>query len=111
MYNESKYIQALSEISNEDFDAKKWLINNFELYKQTLNWPENLPPINRTNLIKGTLREKFNSTYKELLSGFEYRLNNEKQTLEFKSKNLCWRELLARVFPIHFFMKLSGIKK
>jgi hypothetical protein len=73
--------------------------------------PENLPPINRTNLIKGTLREKFNSTYKELLSGFEYRLNNEKQTLEFKSKNLCWRELLARVFPIHFFMMLSGIKK
>jgi hypothetical protein len=87
MFDESKYLEAFSEISNYDFDEKKWLVRNFELYKQTLNWPENLPPINRTNLIAGTLRESFNSTYKELLSEFEYEINNEKQTLEIKSTN------------------------
>jgi len=87
MFDESKYLDAFSEISNDDFDEKKWLVKNFELYKQTLNWPENLPPINRSNLITVTLMEKFNSTYKELLSEFEYELNNEKQTLEIKSTN------------------------
>ena len=87
MFNESKYLEALSEISNYNFDAKKWLINNFELYKQTLNWPENLPPINRNNVNIGTLMIKFNSTYNELLSKFEYELNNKLQTLEIKNTN------------------------
>ena len=87
MINEDKYLKALSEMNNIHFNDKNWLINNFELYKQTLNWPENLPPINRSNLITGILMEKFNSTYKELLTEFEYELNNEKQTLEIKSPN------------------------
>ncbi len=87
MFNESKYLEALSEISNYNFDVKKWLINNFELYKQTLNWPENLPPINRNNVNSGTLMIKFNSTYNELLSKFEYELNNKLQTLEIKNTN------------------------
>lgn len=87
MINQENYLKALSEISDNNFTKKNWLINNFELYKQTLNWPENLPPINRSNLIKGTLRERFNSTYKELLSEFEYELNNENQMLEIKSPN------------------------
>ncbi|MEI6312223.1 MAG: reverse transcriptase family protein [Bacteroidota bacterium] len=82
--NEENYLKALTEISNNGFTKKNWLINNFELYKQTLNWPKNLPPINRSNLIKGTLRERFNSTYKELLSEFEYELNNENQMLKIK---------------------------
>lgn len=87
MINQENYLKALSEISNNNFTKKNWLINNFELYKQTLNWPENLPPINRSNLIKGTLRERFNSTYKEILSEFEYELNNGNQMLEIKSPN------------------------
>ncbi len=87
MFNESKYIQALSEFSNDKFFKQKWLMDNFELYKQTLNWPENLPPISRSKLIKGSLMEKFNSTYKELLCEFEYKLNNEKKTLEIESTN------------------------
>jgi len=87
MSNQDNYLKALAEINNNDFRKKNWLLNNFELYKQTLNWPENLPPINRSNLITGTLREKFNITYNELLSEFEYELNNEKQTLDIKSTN------------------------
>lgn len=87
MFDESKYLEVFSEIGNYDFDERNWLVRNFKLYKQTLNWPKNLPPINRTNLIAGTLRESFNSIYKELLSEFEYEINNEKQTLEIKSTN------------------------
>jgi hypothetical protein len=81
MDEEDPYLKALMEISNSPFNEKKWLITNFELYKKTLNWPPSLPPINRSNLIKGTLREKFNSTYNELLVEFEHALNNENQTL------------------------------
>lgn len=87
MYDEDTYLRALAEMSNIHFNEKEWLINNFELYKLTLIWPPNLPPIKRCNLIKGTLREKFNSTYKEMLSEFEYELNNEKQTLIIKDKH------------------------
>jgi hypothetical protein len=87
MINQENYLKSLTEISNNKFTKKNWLINNFELYKLTLNWPKNLPPINRGDLVKGTLREKFNSIYKELLSEFEYELNNEKQMLEIKSPN------------------------
>jgi hypothetical protein len=87
MLEEDNYLKVLAEINNLDFCKKKWLVDNFELYKITLNWPKNLPPINRSDLIKGTLREKFNSTYKEFLSEFKYELNNEKQILEIKSTN------------------------
>lgn len=87
MVNQEKYQKALTEINNDNLIKNNWLINNFELYKQTLNWPEKLPPINRSNLIIGTLRERFNSTYKELLSEFEYELNNDRQTLKIKSTN------------------------
>ena len=83
-YDESPYIKALSEISSDDFEERDWLYRNFKLYKKTLNWPDNLPPINRSNLIKGTLREKFNSTYKEILEEFEYIMDNKLKTLEIK---------------------------
>ena len=73
-------------MKSSHFNEKKWLTKNFELYKLTLNWPPNLPSINRSNLIKGTLREKFNSTYKEVLSEFEYELNDKNQTLIIKNK-------------------------
>jgi hypothetical protein len=39
---------------------------------ETLNWPKNLPAIGRSNLVKGTHREKFHSTCQEILEEFEY---------------------------------------
>ena len=73
------YLKALVKFS--DIKRKKWLLLYFDLYKFTLNWPPGLPPINRTNLVEGTLRKKFNFTYRETLNNFEYFLDNEKQTL------------------------------
>lgn len=87
MDDEEIYLRALAEMSKRNFNEKEWLINNFEIYKLTLNWPPNLPPINRCYLKKGTLREKFNSTYKELLSEFEYELKNDDQKLILKDKH------------------------
>lgn len=84
---EDKYIKAFVEMNNNHFNEKEWLVNNFKIYKLTLNWPPNLPPINRSNLIKGTLKEKFNSTYKELLCEYEYELNNDDQSLIIKDKH------------------------
>jgi len=72
IYNEQDYLYALSKINDIDYDDNKWLIDNFELYKSTLNWPVGLPPINRTNLIEGTLKKKFNLFYCNLLNDFNY---------------------------------------
>ncbi len=87
MDNEDKYLRALAEISNSHFNEKEWLINNFALYKLTLIWPPNLPPINRSDLFEGTLREKFNSIYKEILTEYEHELNNKNRTLIIKNKH------------------------
>jgi len=84
MYDDDIYLRALAEMSNIHFDEKQWLLKNFELYKQTLIWPPNFPPIKRCGLIKGTLREKFHSTYKAVLSEFDYEFNNEKRTIIIK---------------------------
>ena len=84
MYKEVDYLKALTEISNDDFNEKCWLKSNFNLYKSTLNWPYNLPPINRSFLVKGPIVEKFNSFYKEILCQFECQLNNKTQTLIIK---------------------------
>ena len=83
-YDESPYLKALSEINSDEFQERDWLYRNFNLYKETLNWPDNLPPIPRSNLIEGTLREKFNSTYKEVLMEFDYSLDNKLKTMEIK---------------------------
>ena len=83
-YDESPYIKALLEISSDEFQERDWLYRNFNLYKETLIWPKNRPPIGRSNLLKGTLREKFHSIYNEILDEFDYRLDNEFQTLEIK---------------------------
>jgi hypothetical protein len=83
-YDEDKYLEALSDINSDEFQERQWLYRYFNLYKQTLNWPDNLPPIERSNLVKGTLREKFHSMYKEILEEFDYRLDNEFQTLKIK---------------------------
>lgn len=86
MQNESPYLDALVEINSDYFNEKEWLITNFELYKSTLNWPVNLPQINRSNLEVGTLQEKFNATYQEILLGFEYEFDNENKTLILKDR-------------------------
>ena len=84
MITDDKYLVALTEINNEKFNKKIWLINNFELYKSTLNWPKNLPPINRSDLTFGSLIEKFNKTYFDILSEFDYDINNERHLLEME---------------------------
>lgn len=83
-FDEDKYLKALSEMNSDEFEEREWLNRYFNLYKETLIWPKNRPPIGRSNLIKGTLREKFHSTYNEILDEFDHILNNEFQTLEIK---------------------------
>lgn len=82
MISEYTYEKALEHIYND----KNWLLYHFELYKQTLNWPDGLPPIGRSNLAKGTLREKFHSTYRSLLYEFEHKFDNYKKTLEIMER-------------------------
>ena len=83
-FDEDKYLKALSEINSDEFEERDWLYRNFKLYKETLIWPDNLPPIGRSNLVIGTLREKFHSTYQEILEEFEYILNLKSKTLKIK---------------------------
>ncbi len=82
IYEEDDYLRALGKYS--DLPIRTWLFQYFELYKSTLIWPPGLPPINRTNLVPGTLRTKFNSFYRQKLKEFEYEMDNEKQTLEIR---------------------------
>jgi len=79
-YEESDYIRGLSKYL--DLDRKTWLIGFFEMYKSTLNWPPGLPPIPRCYMYKGTLREKFHSIYRNALTEFEYKFDNDYRTLE-----------------------------
>lgn len=82
MLHEDKYLKALTELNDTDFNKKNWLINNFEIYKLTLNWPSGLPPINRSDLQLSDLGNKFISTYFDILSEFNFELINENQTLK-----------------------------
>jgi hypothetical protein len=84
MYSEDNFINALVEINNLNLIKSEWLLNNFILYKQSLNWPNNLPPIKRTCVIKSPIVEKFNIIYESILNEFEYRFNNEEKKLELK---------------------------
>jgi hypothetical protein len=86
MHDESPYLQALVAINSLPFSGKEWLLSNFDLYKSTLNWPDNLPPIRRSNLQKGTLIEKFNTTYNENLSEFDHELDNENHVLILRDR-------------------------
>lgn len=79
--NEQEYISALMELKRIDVDEEKWLLNYFELYKLTLNWPTGLPPINRTNLLEGTHRFFFNFNYNKILKGYDYKFDNNNKIL------------------------------
>lgn len=83
MYDEDDFLRALAAMSNRNFNEKDWLIDNFDLYKKTLIWPPGLPPIKTCGLIEGTSREKFHSTYRFMLSAFDYEFDNNKRTLKF----------------------------
>ena len=80
-YEDDDYLRALAKYSN--LPIKTWIIQYFELYKSTLNWPPGLPPINRCNLDPGALRTKFNSFYREKLDEFDHDFDNEGKTLKF----------------------------
>jgi lipoate synthase len=86
MLDENLFLKALSSINSDNYDEKTWLKNNFELFKQTLIWPENLPPINRSMMVKGSLMLKFNETYNEILSEYDYVLNNKTRALTIKQE-------------------------
>ncbi|WP_339611013.1 hypothetical protein [uncultured Planktosalinus sp.] len=86
MLDENLFLKALSSINSDNYDEKTWLKNNFELFKQTLIWPVNLPPISRSMMVEGSLMLKFNETYNEILSEYEYVLNNKTRTLTIKQE-------------------------
>jgi hypothetical protein len=83
MSDEQLYEFALWEAGLTSSDKKLWLEDYFELYKTTLIWPPGFPPIPTCNMPEGTIRKKFHSTYKRILSEFSYEFDNEKRTLEF----------------------------
>ena len=68
VFHDEDYLHALTEMNAPGYDEKKWLEDHIELYLSTVNWPKGLPPIPRSNLIKGTLREKFHTTYETVLA-------------------------------------------
>ncbi len=63
MLDETLFLKALSIINSGNYDEKTWLKNNFELFKQTLIWPVNLPPISRSIIKEGSLMLKFNESF------------------------------------------------
>ena len=63
MLYDVEYLNALIELSSETFQEKTWLLKHFELYKSTLNWPDNLPPISRSFLSQNHTMESFNYHY------------------------------------------------
>lgn len=86
--NEDKFLKALTEINDINFNEINWLNTNFDLYKQTLNWPNGFPPIKRSHLVKRNLNEKFNSVYRELLDEQNYQLDDNEQTLTINNNKL-----------------------
>ncbi|MDX9799264.1 MAG: hypothetical protein RBT05_10450 [Bacteroidales bacterium] len=83
MSNEQFYEFALWEAGLTSTDKKLWLEGYFDLYKTTLIWPPGFPPTRMCNMPEGTIREKFHSTYKRILSEFDYEFDNARRTLEF----------------------------
>jgi hypothetical protein len=83
MNNEQLYEFALWEAGLNSSDKKLWLEDYFELYKTTLIWPPGLPPTRMCNMPEETIRGRFHSTYKKILSEFNCEFDNEKRTLGF----------------------------
>ena len=82
MSDDQEYHFALWEAGLASTDKKLWLQDYFELYKTTLIWPPGFPPTRMCNMPEGTTRERFHSTYKMILSEFDYEMDNVKRTLE-----------------------------
>lgn len=82
-YNESPYIKALTDLNSDNFEEKEWLCKHFELFKTTLVWPNHLPPIDMSQMEVGTIRQKFNATYREILNGYKHSFEQETKSLKF----------------------------
>jgi hypothetical protein len=79
-YEEDDYLRAL--VAYSSLESRIWLKRYFELFKSTLLWPPGKPYIDWPVLIKGTLKEKFNSTYRETLLTIDHEIDNVNQTLK-----------------------------
>lgn len=82
MLYDDEYLTALREMTDETILDTVWLLKYFELYKTTLNWPDNLPPITRSFLSQTPLMESFNQHYLNILHQFEYTLDNTTHSLK-----------------------------
>jgi len=82
-YDEKDYYLALLDLGNTQYHEKDWLSNNFDMYKSTLNWPQNPAAISRTNLVDDTLRKKFHKEYGLILSRNSHYFDNHNRTLNF----------------------------
>lgn len=81
--NEDPYLKALCDLNSDCVEEKKWLLRHFELFKTTLIWPEDKPPINRSLLVKGTLKQKFNEVYWDIMNRYTCTLVNKTKSLHF----------------------------
>lgn len=80
---EDGYLAALMRLNEDGITETRWLTLHFNLYKSTLNWPDDLPPIPRSNLYPGLLRTKFHETYKAILAEHPHQLENAGKSLRF----------------------------
>lgn len=79
-YEIDKYTEAIQNILI--LNTKDWLLEYFEVFKTTLNWPEGLPYINSMDLKKGTPIYDFNLAYSDKLKTVKYELDNDLQTIK-----------------------------
>jgi hypothetical protein len=71
------YTKALSDYNNKK--ESLWLKEYFNLFKTTLTWPENLPPLKKFNLNESQL--SFHEYYNEVLEKYNYELITNDQIL------------------------------
>ena len=81
--NEDEYLAALAGLNEDGVTEELWLMLHDNLYRSTLNWPDNLPPIGRSNLVDGSLRKKFHETYRSMLSKHLHKVDNKTKSIKF----------------------------
>lgn len=76
-----EFLIAQSTISITE--GRKWLTDYFELLKETVAWPDGLPPIPPPRLYKPENKYElsFHQIYVEVMRDYDYELNNDDQTL------------------------------
>ncbi len=76
-----KYLQALSKYS--ELNELTWIVSHLDLYKTTLIWPDDLPPLATYGMNK--FKQSFHDFYKEHLNNYEYELINNERILKIKT--------------------------